>query len=166
VVFDRVDTQPNDLGVAAVKLRLEFRHIAKFRGADRREVLGMRKQDRPGVPDPFMKTDAAFGGVSFEIGGGVAKLQGHWTSSGSLLWIAGTITPSLLRPHVVSCAQGIKSTLFVNKQKPCHRADLALFPGMARVETITAIRLSDSAGISHGMLHVKRHCPAVAAKHS
>src|SRR5271165_3330450 len=45
---------PDQLGVAFGEFRLDLRHVAELRGADRREVLGMREQDRPTVAAPVM----------------------------------------------------------------------------------------------------------------
>ena len=45
--LDGVDAQADDLRVALVELGLELRHVAELGRADRREVLGMREQDRP-----------------------------------------------------------------------------------------------------------------------
>ena len=56
VVADRIDAQPDDLGVAALELRQQPGHVAEFGGADRREILRVREQDRPS-PDPVMETN-------------------------------------------------------------------------------------------------------------
>src|SRR5690606_15589483 len=48
--------------------------------ADRGEILGMAEQDGPGIADPFMEADGAFGAVLHEIGGGLTKLQCHFCS--------------------------------------------------------------------------------------
>ena len=42
-----------------------------------REILRVREQHRPGVADPVMEADFAFGGLGFEIGSGIADLQRH-----------------------------------------------------------------------------------------
>ena len=41
VIFDRIDAEADDLGVALVELRLQPGHVAQFGGADRGEVLGV-----------------------------------------------------------------------------------------------------------------------------
>ncbi|MNY41309.1 hypothetical protein D3C86_1761150 [compost metagenome] len=77
MVADRVDAQPENLGVALVELWLEFGQITQFSGADRREIFRMRKQDRPAVTDPLMKVERAFGGVGGEIRRFVANTDCH-----------------------------------------------------------------------------------------
>jgi hypothetical protein len=59
VVADRIDAQPEDLGVALVELLLQPGHVAQLGRAHRREVLRMRKQNGPAVTDPFVKTNRA-----------------------------------------------------------------------------------------------------------
>jgi hypothetical protein len=50
-------------------------------GADRGEILRVRKQKRPAGADPVMEFDLAFGGFSLEIRGDSANLESHfWTS--------------------------------------------------------------------------------------
>ena len=60
--------RPEDLGVALVELGLDLRHVAQLGGAHRREVLGMREQDRPLVSDPVVEIDRAFRRLRREIG--------------------------------------------------------------------------------------------------
>ena len=36
---------------------LILRHVAEFGRADRREILGVREQHRPGIADPVVKMD-------------------------------------------------------------------------------------------------------------
>ena len=67
VVVDRVDAQADDLGVALGEFRLQPRHVAELGGADRREILGMREQDRPAVADPVVKVDLALGRFGSEV---------------------------------------------------------------------------------------------------
>src|SRR5262249_27767375 len=66
---------------------LDLRHIAELGRTDRREVLGMREQHGPGIADPVMKLDLAFGGLSLEIRGRVIDCECHYTppSRGRLL---------------------------------------------------------------------------------
>ena len=89
VAADRVDAQPDDLGVALGEFRLQPGHVAEFGGADRSEVLGMRKQDRPAVADPFVKVDGALRGFGGEVGGVVvdARNAGWLQSAVSVLMI-------------------------------------------------------------------------------
>ena len=66
-LVDRVDAEADDLGVALFEFRLEPGHVAEFRGAHRREILRVRKQDGPAIADPFVKIDGALRGFSGEI---------------------------------------------------------------------------------------------------
>ena len=75
VVVHGVDTRPNDLDIAAVKLRLDPSHVAEFRRADRGEVLRVRKENTPGVPKPLVEANAAFCRLRFEIWCRVANLK-------------------------------------------------------------------------------------------
>src|SRR5271169_6234129 len=86
MTIDWVDGKPNDLDVAPVELRLELCHVAQLGGADRREILGMGEQYRPGIADPIVKMDRAFCRRSFEIGCGFADLQCHYTSPFSAMY--------------------------------------------------------------------------------
>ncbi|MNL19988.1 hypothetical protein D3C87_1412170 [compost metagenome] len=77
VVADRVDAQPEDLGVALVELWLEFGQIAQFSGANRSEILRMGKQDGPAITDPLVEIERAFGGLGSEIRSFVANTNCH-----------------------------------------------------------------------------------------
>ncbi len=59
--------RPMILHVALLEFRLEPGHVAEFGGADRREILRVRKQDGPAVADPFVEIDRALGGFGREI---------------------------------------------------------------------------------------------------
>jgi hypothetical protein len=52
-----IDGEADDLGVPLVELRLQLGHVAELGGADRREILGVREEDRPAVAEPFMEID-------------------------------------------------------------------------------------------------------------
>ena len=56
------------LRVALGELGLQPRHVAQFGRANRREVLGVREQNRPAVADPLVKMDGALRGLGREIG--------------------------------------------------------------------------------------------------
>ena len=77
MVANRVDGEADDLGVAFVELGLELGHVAQLRGADWREVLRMREQDRPFVADPLVKADRSFGRFSREVGRFITNAYGH-----------------------------------------------------------------------------------------
>ena len=47
VTVDRIDRQADDLDAALVEFRLDARHVTELGGADRGEILGMRKQHGP-----------------------------------------------------------------------------------------------------------------------
>jgi hypothetical protein len=81
VAIHRIDAQPDDPHAALVELGLDARHVAQLGGADGREILGVRKQHRPGGADPVMETDMAFGRLSFEIRSGVSERENHVRTS-------------------------------------------------------------------------------------
>jgi len=68
VLVDGVDGQADDLDAALVEFRLDLGHVAEFGGADRREVLRMRKQHHPVVANPIVEADLAFGGLCSKSG--------------------------------------------------------------------------------------------------
>jgi hypothetical protein len=80
MLVDGVDRQSDDFHVAPVELRLDLGHVAELGGAHRREILGVREQHSPGVADPVVKADPAFGGRRFEIRRGIVDLQCHGSS--------------------------------------------------------------------------------------
>ena len=67
VLVDRIDAETDDLDAALVELRLQLRHVTELGRADRREVLRMRKQHRPGVANPLMEIDEPLGRLRLEI---------------------------------------------------------------------------------------------------
>src|SRR5262249_20752478 len=73
-----VHRQANDLDTPLVKFRLDPGHVAELGRADRGEVLRVREQHGPGVPDPFVKLDRPFGGLGLEVRGGVRDGQRHF----------------------------------------------------------------------------------------
>src|SRR3972149_3945413 len=75
-----IDAQTDDLDPALVELGLDPCHIAELGGADRREVLGMREQNAPGIAEPFMEADTTLRRIGLEIRCGFAKLEGHHNS--------------------------------------------------------------------------------------
>src|SRR5262244_2291467 len=78
MIIDRVDAEPEDLGVALVELRLQARHVAELGGAHRREVLGMREQDGPAIADPIVEVDLALGGLRREVRRFGIDSERHW----------------------------------------------------------------------------------------
>ncbi len=77
VVVDRIHGQSDHLDAALVKFGLQRRHAAELGRADRREILGMRKQHAPAVAQPLVEADIALGGVRLEIRRGVVDRQSH-----------------------------------------------------------------------------------------
>jgi len=67
VVGHRIDAQADDLAVALRELRLELGHVAELGRANGGEVLRVREQDGPPVPDPLVEVDLAFGGLRREV---------------------------------------------------------------------------------------------------
>ena len=77
VAVDRIDAEPDQLGVALGEFGLDLGHVAEFRGADRREVLGMGEQDRPAVADKVVEVDRSLGGLRHKIGRSVVDANCH-----------------------------------------------------------------------------------------
>jgi hypothetical protein len=75
VVLDRIDAEADDLRVPFIELGFQPGHVAQFSGAHRREILWVREQHAPGIAEPLVKAEAAFGRLSVEIGSNVAQLQ-------------------------------------------------------------------------------------------
>ena len=75
VIAGRIDRQPDDLDVSSLEVRFDLRHVAELRRADRRKILRVRKQNRPGIADPIVEADFAFACFSFEIRCSVANLH-------------------------------------------------------------------------------------------
>ena len=73
VIVHRVDGKADHLDPALVELGLQPGHGAQFGGADRREILGMREQHRPGIANPIVKMDSSLGGLGLEIRGDVVE---------------------------------------------------------------------------------------------
>jgi hypothetical protein len=78
VLVDGVDAEPHQLDATLVEFRFQLRQCAKFRGADRGEILWVREQECPTAADPVMEFDFSLGGFSFEIRGGSANLESHF----------------------------------------------------------------------------------------
>ena len=55
MVVGHIDAEPQQFRVARFEFRLDLRHIAELGGADGGEILRMREQDRPIVPNPFVE---------------------------------------------------------------------------------------------------------------
>ena len=77
VRFEPVHAEADRLHVALVELRLEVRDLTELRGADGREVSGVREEDHPRVALPVGEVDGPLGGVLGEVRGGVAQSDGH-----------------------------------------------------------------------------------------
>ena len=71
VVGHRVNAQPDDLGVAFRKFRLQTRHITEFSGAHGSEIFGMGKQDGPAIADPFVEFDGSLRGLGDKVRGSI-----------------------------------------------------------------------------------------------
>src|SRR5882762_1853882 len=74
---NRIDAEDQDLRVAFRELVLEPGHVAEFGRANRREILRVRKKNRPAIADPFMKADWSLCRFRREIRRFVAKSQCH-----------------------------------------------------------------------------------------
>ena len=82
VLFHAVDGHADDLDAALVPLVLERRDATELGGADRGEVLRMRKDDRPAVTDEIVQGKRALIGLDIQVRNWVVDAQGH----GSLRW--------------------------------------------------------------------------------
>ena len=77
VEIDRIDAEANDLHAALVEFGLDLCHVAELGGADRGEVLGVRENHPPGIAEPVVKPDAAFGSIGLKVRGDIAELECH-----------------------------------------------------------------------------------------
>ena len=66
-LIDRIDAEADDLDAALVELRLDPRHVAELGRTHWREVLGVREHHAPGIAEPLVKADRAFGGLGFKV---------------------------------------------------------------------------------------------------
>src|ERR1700683_630681 len=72
---NRVHAEADDLTVALREFGLQAGHVTQFGGADRSEILGMRKQDGPAIPHPFVEVDGALRSFCREIGSFIVYTQ-------------------------------------------------------------------------------------------
>ena len=63
--------------MAFVPFRFQAGGFAEFRGADRRTVLRMTKQDASRLPEPLVEANAAFGAVLLEVRRDLSELNAH-----------------------------------------------------------------------------------------
>src|SRR5262249_45205324 len=77
VPVDGIDGNADDFYVAPIELGFDLGHVAELGGAHGREVLGMREQHRPGIPNPVVELDAAGGCIRFEVRSKIVDLQCH-----------------------------------------------------------------------------------------
>ncbi|QTK78653.1 hypothetical protein AT6N2_C0807 [Agrobacterium tumefaciens] len=77
MALDRINRDANDLDATLLKFRLQSAHRAKFRRANRREILRMRKQHRPAVTDPVVKAHRTMCGLGREVGCYIVDTQAH-----------------------------------------------------------------------------------------
>src|SRR6266508_1923200 len=67
VIASRINSHSHYLDVTPIKLWFDFRHVTEFRRADWSEVLRVREKNGPGITDPIVETDPAFGGFCLKI---------------------------------------------------------------------------------------------------
>ena len=77
MAVDRIDAEPDELGVASGELGFDLGHVAELRRADGGEILGVGEEDRPAVADPVVEVDRPLGGLGGEVGRGVVKAKNH-----------------------------------------------------------------------------------------
>ena len=73
VVFQRIDTQRDNLAIAFGKLFFEGGGAAQLCGTNRRKVSGVRVKYSPFVAQPFVKINFAFGCFGFEVRSDISK---------------------------------------------------------------------------------------------
>ena len=72
-----IDRKPDDFRVAFIEFGFELRHVAKLCCANRRKILGVRKQHSPGIAYPVVKADLTLRRLRLEIRRGVVDPQSH-----------------------------------------------------------------------------------------
>jgi hypothetical protein len=72
MIFHWIDTQADDLRATLVELWLQPGHIAQLGRANRGEVLGMREEDRPAIPNPTVEITVP--GVVWAVKFGASEL--------------------------------------------------------------------------------------------
>src|SRR5262249_56804094 len=90
VPVDGIDGNADDFYVAPIELGFDLGHVAELGGANGREVLGMREQHRPGIPNPIVELDGASGGLRLKIRRCVSDAKCHRRS------------PLLQAPHLAA----------------------------------------------------------------
>ena len=78
MVLDAIYGHADHFGAALCPFIGELRNGAEFGGADRREILGMRKQDRPFIADPVMQGKCTLVGLDGEVRDLVVDTERHW----------------------------------------------------------------------------------------
>src|SRR5262249_34564849 len=136
VIGDGIHAQPDDLAVALLELRLEPRHVTELRGADRREVLGMREQDGPAVADPPVEVDRALRRLRGEIRCFAVDSERHTSPPG----VNGTVQWESLDWETTA---GIVRRTSAS----CQAAPAQLAASMA---TCTALLTTSSRALCHG----------------
>jgi len=87
-----VDAHPDELDVALGEVVLAAGELAELGGAHRREVGRMGEQESPAVAQVLVQAEASLGGLGGEIGGGVAQLDRHGSSSNPLFLVVASIS--------------------------------------------------------------------------
>src|SRR6516165_4343012 len=72
-----IDRQTDNPNATLVELRFDLGHVAKFGGAYRREILRVGEQYGPGIADPVVKADIAFGCLRLKIRRGIIDCKSH-----------------------------------------------------------------------------------------
>src|SRR5581483_6555389 len=103
VVIHGIDAQANHFHVALVEFRFEFRDRAELGGADRREVLRMRKQYGPAVAYPIVEPNVAFRGLRLEIGRCITKLYSHEPLLSRIVGERSALRRSLRIAQILPC---------------------------------------------------------------
>ncbi len=77
VFVNRIYRNDDGFRAAIGQLVLQLGGVAELGCAHRREVSRVGKEHDPILANPVVEVDAALGGFSFEVGGGIAEEQAH-----------------------------------------------------------------------------------------
>ena len=79
--FERSDSSEHflqiEMDLHLDEFRLQTGHVTEFGCADRREILGVGKQDGPVIADPLMQRDGALVGLDGQVGDRVIDAKAH-----------------------------------------------------------------------------------------
>ena len=77
MVGDAIHRNAHHLGAALGPFRFQLRHSAELGGANRGEILGVRKKNRPVVADPVMQGHTALVSFHSQVRNRIIDAQAH-----------------------------------------------------------------------------------------